>query len=169
MSLKEVGVQEPLIRRKYHTLDGIRGTAALMILVRHAGYYFGNIGIRLSKAESYLAVDLFFVLSGFVIAEAYDKRLAGGLSPTDFMKIRFIRLYPLYLLGLLIGTIASIFSIFGNNTVNLTGANLAKDFAFCLFMFPSRFPRLFTRLTFLLGLFFLNLFPTAFTRLPILY
>src|SRR5580658_336346 len=126
-------------RRKYHTLDGIRGTAALMILLRHAAYFFGRVGLYVSSSESYLAVDLFFVLSGFVIAGAYDKRLAGGLSPVEFIKIRTIRLYPLYLLGLSIGAISALLSIFGNNTADLTIPELGKDFIFAFLMLPTPF------------------------------
>jgi peptidoglycan/LPS O-acetylase OafA/YrhL len=133
------GGQDLPARRKYHTLDGIRGAAALMILIRHAGFFFGNFGVYISNSESYLAVDLFFVLSGFVIAGAYDKRLAGGLSPIEFIKIRVIRLYPLYFLGLLIGTVSGLFSIYGNNTAGLTGPKLVKEFALAFFMLPSPF------------------------------
>lgn len=128
-----------IVQRKYHTLDGIRGVAALMILMRHAGYYFGNFGEWFTKSESYLAVDLFFVLSGFVIAEAYGHRLARGLTWLEFIKIRLIRLYPLYLIGLLIGVGSAIFSIFGNNTVGLTIIKLFEDLAFAFLMLPSPF------------------------------
>jgi peptidoglycan/LPS O-acetylase OafA/YrhL len=54
-------------------------------------------------AGAYLAVDLFFALSGFVLAEAYSARLDAGLPFVDFMGRRLLRLWPLYALGLLIG------------------------------------------------------------------
>src|SRR5580698_5736841 len=127
MTSKAGTVQDLVVRRKYHTLDGIRGAAALMVLMRHAGFYFGGLGLYLSKGESYLAVDLFFVLSGFVISEAYDGRLVEGLSPLEFMKIRVIRLYPLYLLGLLIGTVVTLGSFLAGNNINhKTGMQIAK-------------------------------------------
>jgi peptidoglycan/LPS O-acetylase OafA/YrhL len=53
--------------------------------------------------HNYLAVDFFFILSGFVLAHAYEDRLLGGMTPTQFMHLRLIRLYPLYLIGMLIG------------------------------------------------------------------
>ncbi len=86
-------------KQVFSTLNGIRGIAAGLIVIRHAtllfpGWYFPN---------SYLAVDLFFVMSGFVMASAYDARLNGDLTPTRFVGIRLIRLYPLYLLGLALG------------------------------------------------------------------
>lgn len=50
-----------------------------------------------------LAVDLFFAISGFIIAHAYDGRLRAGLGAGEFMALRLVRLYPLYGLGSLIG------------------------------------------------------------------
>lgn len=121
---------------EYHTLDGIRGVAALMIVLRHTGYYFGE----LTFTESYLAVDLFFVLSGFVIAEAYNKRLAGGLSPIEFMRIRLIRLYPLYLLGTVLGIIhLTGVMLVGRNSDNLTAFELAANASLAILMLPSPF------------------------------
>ncbi|MGO8013281.1 acyltransferase, partial [Rhizobium ruizarguesonis] len=57
---------------------------------------------------AYLAVDLFFCLRGFVIGHAYEKKLIqeSSISANDFAIKRLIRLYPLYLLGLLIGVLA---------------------------------------------------------------
>jgi peptidoglycan/LPS O-acetylase OafA/YrhL len=53
--------------------------------------------------SSYLAVDLFFLLSGFVIAHAYDKKIETGMGFGTFLLVRLIRLYPLYLAGTLLG------------------------------------------------------------------
>lgn len=85
----------------FHLLDGLRGIAALIVMWRHTGYFWGGWSIP----QSYLAVDLFFVLSGVVVANAYEARLRGGLAPARFALLRLIRLYPLYLLGSLIGLI----------------------------------------------------------------
>lgn len=86
---------------RYPFLDGIRGVAAILVLGRHSTQYW-NFEIY----RSYLAVDLFFLLSGFVIAFAYEGRLRNGnLSFSSFMKIRLIRLYPMYLLSLLISVV----------------------------------------------------------------
>ncbi|MCR5876458.1 acyltransferase [Phenylobacterium sp. J426] len=76
-------------------LEGLRGAAALLIVLRHASDFTG-----LPLPSSHLAVDLFFVLSGFVLAHAYDARFARGLSAAAFMRLRLIRLYPLYLLSI---------------------------------------------------------------------
>lgn len=52
---------------------------------------------------AYLAVDLFFVMSGFVLGRAYDQRLRGGMGGSTFLAMRMIRLYPFYVLALLPG------------------------------------------------------------------
>ncbi|MCZ7467213.1 acyltransferase [Rhizobium rhizogenes] len=88
---------------RFILLDGIRGVAALFIVHRHAEQLFGK-----STASSYLAVDLFFALSGFVLAHAYSRKLLEGtISPGFFMKARFARLYPLY--GLALALMAAYF------------------------------------------------------------
>ena len=84
-------------------LDGLRGVAALVVIVMHRGRWWNPEGGFLG--HGYLAVDFFFLLSGFVIAFAYDGRMAAGLSPLRFMGLRLIRLYPLILLGMLLGAL----------------------------------------------------------------
>ena len=86
------------VRRKFHTLDMLRGVAALSVVGRH----LGGVWLQLLPG-SHLAVDLFFALSGFVLANAYAGRLAAGMGARMFMGIRLRRLYPLYLLGAAIG------------------------------------------------------------------
>lgn len=85
--------------RTFTTLDGMRGVAALAVVAFHAAALSGP----LSPRGGYLAVDFFFLLSGFVLEHAYGSRLATGLGPRAFMGIRLVRLYPLYLAGTLIG------------------------------------------------------------------
>lgn len=85
-------------RRTFHSLDGMRGLAALAVVTHHAGWMFGFAYMQ----HAYMAVDLFFVLSGFVLAHAYERRFEAGLSALQFMKLRLIRLYPLYIVGVAI-------------------------------------------------------------------
>ncbi|ATE64407.1 acyltransferase family protein [Rhizorhabdus dicambivorans] len=83
----------------YPTLDGMRGVAAIGVLV----YHFGDLlPVPLFRA-GYLAVDLFFCLSGFVIAHAYEARLRAGMTIGRFALIRLIRLWPLVALGVALG------------------------------------------------------------------
>ncbi|UAJ10155.1 acyltransferase family protein [Glacieibacterium megasporae] len=85
-------------KRTFHTLDGLRGIAALAVVFRH----IPENAIGSLTPESYLAVDLFFILSGFVLAHAYEARLRAGMGIVDFFAARLIRLYPLYLVASLI-------------------------------------------------------------------
>ncbi|CAN5678841.1 acyltransferase [soil metagenome] len=87
-------------RRRYDTLNGIRGVAALCVAIFHAhGSFWPEQAL-----SGYLAVDIFFVLSGFVLAEAYGARLvSGSLTVSGLASKRLIRFYPLYLAGLLLG------------------------------------------------------------------
>jgi peptidoglycan/LPS O-acetylase OafA/YrhL len=90
----------PPQRQRFVLLDGLRGIAALFIIQRHAEGLLGD-----ALPSSYLGVDLFFALSGFVLAHAYGSALADGrLSALGFMKARLLRLYPLYGLALLLMT-----------------------------------------------------------------
>jgi peptidoglycan/LPS O-acetylase OafA/YrhL len=78
-------------------LDALRGVAALMVATMHLSWPGGVF------AHSYLAVDFFFVLSGFVIAEAYEDRLKGGMRFGDFAWRRLVRLWPLFVLAVGLG------------------------------------------------------------------
>jgi peptidoglycan/LPS O-acetylase OafA/YrhL len=81
---------------KFVALDGMRGLAALFVVTRHTHFFWG-----LPNFHSYLAVDVFFLLSGFVIAHSYEERLTSGSMTTGgFVTTRLIRLYPMYLLSL---------------------------------------------------------------------
>lgn len=88
--------------RVFETLEVLRGIAAIIVAERHLSRYFGDYRLP----GGYLSVDLFFVLSGFVLAYAYQERLQNGLSWRSFMGLRLIRLYPLYLLAVLIAVAA---------------------------------------------------------------
>src|SRR4051794_4760580 len=80
---------------RFVTLDGMRGLAALVVAGSHVAELVG-LGV---PPHAHLAVDFFFVLSGFVIAHAYEKRLATTMRPIDFIRVRVIRLHPLIILG----------------------------------------------------------------------
>lgn len=86
--------------RHFLALDGLRGIAALAVVTTHV---LDHLQTRLQLTHAYLAVDFFFMLSGFVIAHAYDQPLSHGLSVRDFCLIRIIRLYPLIALGIVLG------------------------------------------------------------------
>lgn len=125
-------------RCTFHGLDALRGVAAAVVVSRHAPAWFG---VGLFPGSS-LGVDLFFVLSGFVIAHAYDGRIESGMSAAKFMLIRLIRLFPLYLLGTLIGAAAAAATLATGITSAQTGmawnaADLAKSSILSIFLLPT--------------------------------
>jgi len=84
---------------RYVTLDMLRGVAAMAVICAHVGGFFSGSVF----GHGYLAVDFFFMLSGFVLMAAYQPKLNSGWSTLSFLKLRIVRLYPLYLLGTLFG------------------------------------------------------------------
>jgi len=91
----------------YVLLDGLRGVAALLVVWYHIfeGYAFAGGTIITTVNHGYLAVDFFFLLSGFVVSYAYDDRLGKTLTMKNFFKRRLIRLHPMVVMGAIIGLI----------------------------------------------------------------
>lgn len=83
---------------RLETLDALRGIGTLLVIVFHLNFLPFDL-----LSNAYVGLDFFFVLSGFVIALTYQERLRAGLSFRRFMEARLIRLYPMYLVGLLLG------------------------------------------------------------------
>ena len=89
---------------RYVTLDLMRGLAALVVLLFHINYMLGSETHLIAKG--YLAVDFFFILSGFVIAANYHVSVRPTLTRRDFISARIARLWPLFLLATLAGCVA---------------------------------------------------------------
>ena len=121
--------------RHYAALDGMRGVAAIAVVIAHAGgRFFGQH----QPGSAYLAVDLFFVLSGFVIAHAYGSKLCRSLTPRDFMAVRVLRLFPLYLAGVALTALAVLTALtITNDASTWNGRYLAIASLLALFMLPS--------------------------------
>jgi peptidoglycan/LPS O-acetylase OafA/YrhL len=88
-------------KQHYAILDGLRGVAALMVVAFHL--FEAHAASRFEQIinHGYLAVDFFFVLSGFVIGYAYDDRWRT-MSTMEFSR-RLIRLHPMIVVAMLIG------------------------------------------------------------------
>ena len=87
---------------RFEILDGLRGVAAIIVVAFHLFETY-SAGPRYQILNhGYLAVDFFFVLSGFVIGYAYDDRW-GRMTTWDFFKRRLVSLQPMVILGTLIG------------------------------------------------------------------
>lgn len=89
----------------YEILDGLRGVAALLVVLFHIFevHSHGDHSKQIIN-HGYLAVDFFFMLSGFVISYAYDDRW-GKMTLKDFFKRRIIRLHPMIIIGMIIGAV----------------------------------------------------------------
>ena len=84
---------------RYEALDGLRGVAALTVMLGH----FGLLLDLFASPNGLLAVDTFFMMSGFVIAYSYGERLRRGMPAWTYLYRRVVRLYPMHIIGLLIG------------------------------------------------------------------
>jgi peptidoglycan/LPS O-acetylase OafA/YrhL len=98
-------------KNHYPILDGLRGVASVIVIIFHVLETFtgGNKFIQIIN-HGYLAVDFFFLLSGFVVAYAYDDRW-GKMSQWDFYKRRLVRLQPMVIMGSLIGAALFYFQV----------------------------------------------------------
>ncbi len=92
-------------KQRYEILDGLRGVAALLVLAYHQFdlYNLGN-PVNAIINHGYLAVDFFFILSGFVIGYAYDDRWEH-MTLKSFFKRRLVRLHPMIILATFIGVV----------------------------------------------------------------
>jgi peptidoglycan/LPS O-acetylase OafA/YrhL len=103
-------------KQHFEILDGLRGVAAMMVVLFHiCETWNGGDHARQIINHGYLAVDFFFMLSGFVIAYAYDDRWHPAdnrprMTLWDFFKRRIIRLQPMLIMGNLIGALLFYFS-----------------------------------------------------------
>ena len=123
---------------RYEILDGLRGVAALMVIIYHCfETYIPHIGTQIIN-HGYLAVDFFFVLSGFVIGYAYDDRW-GSMATWSFFKRRLVRLHPMVIAGTVIG--AALFFFGDCDEFPLISKCSGWMFALCfvmgIFMIPT--------------------------------
>lgn len=129
----------------FQTLDGLRGVAALLVVWYHINEGFGfasftnkvSDGTILDFNHGYLAVDFFFILSGFVISYAYDDRWKDGLDIKTFFLRRIIRLHPMVVFGSVIGLICYLIqggtTWDGNHPAPIL---IAFSFLFSIFLIP---------------------------------
>jgi peptidoglycan/LPS O-acetylase OafA/YrhL len=85
--------------RTFITLDALRGVAAIPVIYTHTVRVFGWVLFP----HGFLAVDFFFLLSGFVMTYVYQEKLDAGWPTRSFFTGRLLRLYPLYFMGLILG------------------------------------------------------------------
>lgn len=87
--------------KRFYFLDGLRGVASLLVVLfhftQHTEFPFARV--------AYFCVDLFFAMSGFILAYTYAERIESGLSLRDFVVRRLVRLYPMFFIGMVIGSV----------------------------------------------------------------
>ncbi|VUD45945.1 hypothetical protein TDB9533_00725 [Thalassocella blandensis] len=91
-------------KQHYAILDGLRGVAAILVVIFHVFESHATSRFDQIVNHGYLAVDFFFVLSGFVIGYAYNDRW-GSMTLSGFAKRRLIRLHPMIIIGMVIGAV----------------------------------------------------------------
>jgi peptidoglycan/LPS O-acetylase OafA/YrhL len=117
--------------RRFETLDAIRGVAAIAVMLHHVTQHTA----RPIFAGAGLAVDLFFCLSGFVIAHSYLDRLQAGMTLGEFVERRLVRLYPMYLIGFALGAMALMLESYLGQS-GLSGTQAQAAIALNLFYLP---------------------------------
>lgn len=123
------------MRKHFEILDGLRGTAALLVVIFHL--LESNIpDCALNPLHhAYIAVDFFFLLSGFVVGYAYDHRWKT-MTTLEFFKIRLIRLHPLVLLGVTIGALGYWFDPFVGDAQQVSFTTMLVTFLFGILIIP---------------------------------
>ena len=119
-------------------LDGMRGIAAIFVfmyhcLIRFNAWCYGNQTDLIGM--SMMAVDFFFMLSGFVLAYSYERKLQDGFEFKKFISLRIIRLSPMVVLSAVIG-----FMVIQSMALRVTGAfdnNSINDLMLTIFMVPK--------------------------------
>ncbi len=87
---------------RYEILDGLRGVASMIVVAFHLFETYSGNPVHQILNHGYLAVDFFFVLSGFVVGYAYDDRW-DRMSTWNFIKRRLVRLHPMVIFGAFFG------------------------------------------------------------------
>lgn len=125
-------------KARYELLDGLRGVAAILVIWYHFFEGFAKSPTDQMMNHGYLAVDFFFVLSGFVIGYAYDDRWSRGMTAGRFMLRRIIRLHPMVVLSVILGSVAFLLQgcvKWDGTPVSLSAVSLALVLG--LFLLPA--------------------------------
>lgn len=108
---------------KYEELESVRGIAALLVVFEHIPNWNSNFFNLSIIRNGYLMVELFFVLSGFVIYNAYVNNIKTGRDVLRFQFLRFGRLYPVHLLFLFIFVGVEFAKFFLSKYYNISSPN----------------------------------------------
>jgi peptidoglycan/LPS O-acetylase OafA/YrhL len=118
-------------QHRYEVLDGLRGISAVGVMLFHLTI----IGLPIAR-HGYLAVDFFFILSGFVLAHAYTDRLPS-IGFVSFLRQRLIRIMPLSVLGLFFGSSYFLLRYFSQDKSMYSLNDIALSTVLNLFLIPK--------------------------------
>ena len=115
------------------SLTGLRGIAAVSVLLYHIPHNTAFDAFRMTLfSRAYLAVDLFFILSGFVISIGYHDRVVnhpGRASYVDFLINRMARVWPLHFIVTMVFMARTLLNVSGNQTIALDVPNVVTNLA----------------------------------------
>ncbi len=141
---------DPTKSPELRALSGLRFVAAFHVLVFHTLFTFSRASVLLPLGplrsllgSGYVGVNLFFVLSGFVLAYAYVSPDDGTMTTTAgrFWRARFARIYPLHLLGLLLALpLFALGSSANHATTSAIALEGAKELALCALLVQAWVP-----------------------------
>jgi peptidoglycan/LPS O-acetylase OafA/YrhL len=117
----------------YLLLDALRGVAAVAVLCLHWCEGLGNSWFN----GAHLAVDFFFLLSGFVMDHAYADRLRQGLGFGRFFLLRVIRLWPMIAAGAVVGLVRETMRATIGHDPDASLAAASYRFVLNLFLVPD--------------------------------
>lgn len=122
----------PALPKRFYALDAIRGIAAIAVVFYHYTQHNGLDWLH----GAWVAVDIFFILSGFVLMHSYSKKVAQGMKLKEFVYSRITRLGPMYVVGLSLGICAALLLIFTDPQTPVTPNNVATASALNLALLP---------------------------------
>jgi len=135
MTTNHVSVSILQTKQHFEILDGLRGIAALAVVIFHFMEWIFTDPTKNFIGHGFLAVDFFFCLSGFVIGYAYDDRI-GKMGLRNFFMARIIRLHPLVIAGSILGLLAFLFDPFGGHLELYSTGKIILTFICSIFLIP---------------------------------
>ena len=129
------GTEPPATKKHFLLLDGLRGIAALAVVVFHFMEWVYSDYSKNFVGHGFLAVDFFFCLSGFVIAYAYDNRIES-MGKKSFFVSRLIRLHPMVIFGSVIGLLAFLLDPFAAEPSAYSFGKIALIFLASILLIP---------------------------------
>lgn len=127
----------------FEVLDGLRGTAALSVLLFHIFEITSPDLARNPLRHAHLAVDFFFALSGFVLGHAYDRRMSTAASTParldlkGFFLRRLVRLHPMVIVSMFLGLVAFVLDPYVGSGEGVSMSALGLVFGLSLLLLPS--------------------------------